>query len=198
MYPSKDGLSDAARQEAQTCAEVLRAGGVIVYPTDTIWGLGCDATNAQAVEKIFQIKKRPGSKSLITLVKDLAQLDDYVETLPENLKEILQATSRPQTIIYPDSKNLAPNVMATDGSAGIRIVADTFCKEIINIFQKPIVSTSANIAGEPFSGNFGDIPAAIIRQADYVVRYRQKQKVHGAASRVIRIRPDKKIDILRE
>lgn len=186
------------REDINGALKVLRDGGVIIYPTDTIWGLGCDATNQQAVEKIYAIKKREESKSLIILVNGYQMLERYVESIPEAAAAILDVADKPLTIIYPKGKNLAPAVLSPDGSVGIRICSDDFCNELITRFRKPIVSTSANISDTPAPGNFQEINDEIIETADYVVKHRQWETKTKTPSSVIKVEDDGVILIIRK
>jgi L-threonylcarbamoyladenylate synthase len=176
----------------------LKSGGVILYPTDTIWGLGCDATNSSAVEKIFKIKSRIGSKSLLILVNNEHMLDRYVKDIPEISFELISVADTPLTIIYPEGKNLAPGVCSDDGSVGVRICHEEFCSELINRFRKPIVSTSANLSGSPSPGHFGEIDKALIEKVDYVVKYRQDDRQKHSASPVIKFEKDGSLKIIRK
>jgi L-threonylcarbamoyladenylate synthase len=178
--------------------KVLREGGVILYPTDTIWGLGCDATNPQAVEKIFRIKVRNEALSLILLADCEAMIERYVSRVPEVAHELISVSDTPITIIYPGGKNLAKGVCSEDGSVGIRVCSEPFCKELIGRFRKPIVSTSANISGMPSPSNYSEIDKEIIKSADYVVAYRQDENRKSRASSIIRIAIDGSIRILRK
>lgn len=177
--------------------ETLRKGGIILYPTDTVWGLGCDATNHSAVEKIFTVKSRSESKSLIILVDSEGMLERYVKDIPPIVYEITGASDSPITIIYPEGKNLAPGVCSEDGSVGIRICRDEFCSELIRRFRKPLISTSANISGKPLPAHFDEIDDDIIRPADYVVKYRQKDRQKHSASPVIKVEKNGVIKIMR-
>jgi L-threonylcarbamoyladenylate synthase len=177
---------------------VLIKGGVILYPTDTIWGLGCDATNQDAIEKIYKIKKRRESKSLIILVNGFTMLERYVRNIPDAAATILDVTDKPMTIIYPEGKNLAPGVCEEDGSVGIRICDDDFCNELITRFRKPIISTSANYSDTPSPSNFSEIEDEILRSADYVVRYRQTDINKKTPSSIIKIDDNGVIKIIRQ
>ena len=161
--------------DLKSALNTLREGGVVLIPTDTIWGLGCDATNHEAVSRIFSIKNREDSKSLIILVNGFGMLERFVENVPDVAINILEVADKPLTIIYPRGKNLAPGVCAEDGSVGIRLCMDPFCNELITRFRKPVVSTSANISGTEFPSSFREIDEKIIRSADFVVRYRQNE-----------------------
>ena len=186
--------------EIQNTLKVLENGGTILYPTDTIWGIGCDATSPAAVEKIFAIKKRGAEKSLIILLDDVSKLKNYVEHIPKEAFSYIETTERPLTIIYPaaNKKSLAKNVLAEDGSVAIRITKDAFCKKLIQEFGKPIVSTSANISGENPPQNFSEIPNEIKKAVDYVVNYRQEENTNPKPSIIIRIGPDGGIDFIRK
>lgn len=174
-------------EDIKESLNTLRNGGVILYPTDTVWGLGCDATNQVAVEKIFKIKSREEGKSLLVLVNNELMVGRYVMEVPEMAYELMSVSDSPLTIIYPCGKNLAPGVCAGDGSVGIRICMDDFCTELINRFRKPIVSTSANLSANPTPGNFIEIEESLIGMVDYVVKYRQHDRQKQTASPVIKI-----------
>jgi len=175
----------------------LREGGVILYPTDTIWGIGCDATNAVAVEKIFKIKSRDNNKSLLILVDSENMLDRYVADIPEIAFELAGVSDTPLTIIYPEGKNLAPGVCSEDGSIAIRICHDDFCQELIRRFRKPIISTSANLSGKSSPENFDDIDRVIIDAVDFVVKYRQDDRQKHSASPIIKLEANGTFKIIR-
>ena len=185
--------------------QVLRSGGVILYPTDTIWGLGCDATNPKAVERIFQIKKRPEAKSLVLLASDLNMVAKYVKAIPNIAIDLVEVNDRPMTIIYPDAITsdvadrhyIARNAVAEDGSVGIRIPLSEFCVELARKLGRPIVSTSANISGEPSPQVFADIPQEIRDAADYVVPQRLEKDSTGFASQIIKVEMDGCVQIIR-
>lgn len=185
-------------EDLKQALKTLRDGGVILYPTDTVWGLGCDATRKEAVEKVFRIKERADSKSLIILVNGFQMLERYVASVPDIAAGILDVADRPITIIYPAGKNLAEGVCAEDGSAGIRICQDEFCNELITMFRKPLISTSANKSGETSPSLFGEIDEQIIKAADYVVRYRQEERHRSAPSSVIKVENNGVIKIIRQ
>jgi L-threonylcarbamoyladenylate synthase len=176
----------------------LRKGGIILYPTDTIWGLGCDATNNSAVEKIFRIKSRSENKSLVILVNGEQMLGRYVTDIPEIVFELASVSDSPLTIIYPKGKNLADGVCSEDGSVGIRICHDEFCNELISRFRKPIVSTSANLSGRPSPENFSNIEKSVIDTVDYRVKYRQNDRRKYFASPVIKVELNGTIKIIRQ
>jgi L-threonylcarbamoyladenylate synthase len=173
--------------DLQKALDVLRSGGCILYPTDTIWGLGCDATDPKAVENIYRIKQRVESKSLIVLVSSFEQVRNYVDRVPEVAWDLLKCIENPVTVIYSNAKNLAPNVVAEDGTIGIRIVKEEFCIELLRHLGKPIVSTSANISGEPAPVTFSHITKEIIDNVDYVVKYKQQIFTQSKPSTIIRL-----------
>lgn len=177
--------------------EILRTGGVILYPTDTIWGLGCDATNEEAVNKIYKIKQRNDQKSLLVLLDNPGKILSYVSEIPEVAWDLIELTDKPLTIIYSDAKNLAKNLIADDGSIGIRIVNDPFCQKLIQRFKKPIISTSANISGDKSPSNFSEINKSIINLVDYVVQWKQDDYTKAQASSIIKLDNDGGIKIIR-
>ena len=185
--------------QVSKAAEVIKAGGVILYPTDTIWGLGCDATNPEAVSKVFAIKQREENKSLVTLVSDLNMLALYVREIPEAALDLIEVNDSPMTIIYPDATHLASNVIAEDGSVGIRIPMNEFCRQLCFRLRKPIVSTSANISGENPPKGFKDISPAIKDAVDYIVHpsMEEKSSTHKA-SQIIKIGIKGEIQIIRK
>ena len=185
-------------EDIKESLNILRKGGIILYPTDTIWGLGCDPTNIIAVEKIFRIKSRSESKSFIILVDGLSMIERYVENIPEIVYELTDVSDTPLTIIYPKGKNLATGVCSKDNSIAIRICHDEFCSELINRFRKPIVSTSANFSGKPSPGNFDEIEKPVIEKVDFVVNYRQNDRSKCLASPVIKVNEDGTIKIIRK
>lgn len=177
---------------------ILQTGGLILYPTDTIWGIGCDATNAEAVAKVYALKERDSSKGLILLVDSIEMLSNYVEHIHPKIDTLLQFHQRPLTIVYNKGKNLPENVTAPDGSVAIRVTHDPFCKDIIHQFGKPIVSTSANLSDEPWPKNFGNINFDIIRGVNYVVKFRQEDKKAGEPSVIVKLNSDEELDYIRE
>lgn len=179
------------------CLEVLKNGGTILYPTDTIWGIGCDATNAEAVEKIFALKQRPAQKSFVALVADEREILKYVASPDLAVFDYLDRTQKPTTVIYEHALGLAENVLADDGSVAIRICKDEFCKHLIKRFRKPIVSTSANISGRPSPALFKEIDPAIIEGVDYVVKHRQDEDSKAAPSSIIKWE-NGKVGVIRE
>ena len=185
-------------EDLKKAVDVLVKGGVILYPTDTIWGLGCDATRQDAVERIFSIKQRDDSKSLIVLVNGFGMLERYVRNIPEIAYQLAEVADKPLTIIYPNGRSLAPGVMGSDGSVGIRICSEGFCNELITRFRKPIVSTSANISDTPAPAIFSEIDEIIASSADYVVRYNQSDITRNKPSSIIKVEDDGVIRIIRK
>jgi len=183
--------------DIEACLRVLESGGLILYPTDTIWGIGCDATNEDAVAKIFALKNRPDSKALIVLIADERSLLQYVASPHIEVFDYIQGVSKPTTIIYENAIGLAGNLLAEDGSVGIRICADEFCKHLIKRFRKPIVSTSANVSGFPAPKVFTDIDIAVKGGVDYVVAYRQDDMTRVEPSAVVKFNKDGRFTILR-
>ena len=172
--------------DIEHCLTVLKRGGTILYPTDTIWGIGCDATDALAVEKIIALKKRPQQKSFVVLVADEREILKYVASPDLAVFDYLEQTKKPTTAIYENALGLAENVLAQDGSIAIRICKDEFCKHLIKRFRKPVVSTSANISGEPPASFFKEISDSIINGVDYVVKYRQNEISNAVPSSIIK------------
>ncbi|MBO7302394.1 MAG: threonylcarbamoyl-AMP synthase [Bacteroidaceae bacterium] len=184
--------------EAKKCVEVLRKGGVILYPTDTVWGIGCDATNPEAVKRVFDIKKRADSKALLLMVDSADRLSRYVGTVPSVAWDLIELTTKPLTIIYDGARNLAPNLIAEDGSVGIRVTSELFSKELCYRFQKAVVSTSANVSGDPTPNNFGEISQEIIDAVDYVVNYKQLEKGNAKPSSIIKLTANGTVTVIRE
>ena len=183
-------------EEIQLFSDALKEGKTLLYPTDTVWGIGCDATNTNAVSEIYQIKQREESKSLIILVNSLKMLSDYVKTIPERAIIEIESATRPTTIIYKNPKGLAKNCIASDDTIAIRIVQNGFCSALIQEFGKPIVSTSANISGEPTPNSFSEISTTILDSVDYIVNL-QQEKVAATSSRILKIIDDK-VAVIRE
>lgn len=185
-------------QDVEQCLQVLHAGGLILYPTDTVWGIGCDATNTEAVQKVFDLKKRPETKSMIVLLADERDLLQYVAHIDLAVFDYLQSVQKPTTVVYEGAIGLAGNLVNADGTIAIRIVKETFCKHLIKRFRKPVVSTSANISGLPTPAIFADIAAEIKEQVDYVVQYRQQDTTPAAPSAVVKWKNDGTIETLRK
>jgi len=184
-------------EDIKQALEALRKDGVILYPTDTIWGLGCDATNDNAVSKIFRIKQRKDEKSMIILLDHADKLQEYAE-VPEIARTLLEVADKPLTIIYPGARHVSQSLVAGDGSIGIRIVQDEFCIRLIRKFGRPLVSTSANISGEAYPSEFQKISNSIITSADYVVKYRQTDRLHGKPSGIIKLGIHGEVKVIRE
>lgn len=184
--------------DIRNAVEVLRKGGVILYPTDTVWGIGCDATNAEAVKRVYEIKQRNDSKALICLVDSDARLQRYVKDVPDVAWELIDTVVKPTTIILDNAVNLAPNLIAGDGSIGIRITKEAFSHELCYRFQKAIVSTSANISGQPAAQNYKDIPEEIINAVDYVCWSRRQEHKPHTPSSVIKLSENGEVTIIRK
>ena len=185
-------------EEIKNALAVLHKGGTILYPTDTVWGIGCDARNKEAVNKIFKIKQRAEYKSMVVLVCDEKMVNRYVKEVPALAWELIETAEEPLTLIYPDGRMLAENIIAADGSVGIRIVKDEFCKNLIHKFGKPIVSTSANVSGEPSPNSFNDIKLDIMNKVDYIVNLRQKEINNTKPSTIIKIAMNGEFKIIRK
>lgn len=179
------------------CLHVLNNGGTILYPTDTIWGIGCDATNTGAVQKVYGLKQRDDSKSLIILLADERDILKYVAAPDVTVFDFLKQQERPTTIIFDNAIGLPDNLIAADGSIAIRLVQDKFCKHLIKRFRKPLVSTSANVSGEPSPASYADVSAAIKDGVDYVVKWRQKDNAPAQPSRILRWRGNGEHTIIR-
>jgi L-threonylcarbamoyladenylate synthase len=185
-------------EDIKNAVKVLREGGVILYPTDTVWGIGCDATNAEAVKRVYDIKQRDDSKALICLVDSDARLQRYVRNVPEVAWDVMELATKPTTVILDNAVNLAPNLIAEDGSIALRITQEAFSKELCYRFQKALVSTSANISGEPAAQNYCDIDPRIIEQVDYVCWSRRQEHKPHTPSCIIRLRQDGEVKIIRQ
>lgn len=202
---------DFGRYDKEDLAEalrVLRSGGIIVYPTDTVWGIGCDATNAEAVQKIYRLKQREDSKSMLVLLESEAKLNYYIAEVPEAAWTLLEATDegvngltdegvKPLTLIYPGARNIAPNLLAEDGSIGIRITNEPFTKALCAQLKHPIVSTSANISGHPTAHFYKEIEPEILEGADYVCRFRREDECPHEPSTIIKLNADGTFKIIR-
>lgn len=191
--------NDMKREEdIRNAVETMRRGGVILYPTDTVWGIGCDATNAEAVAKVYAIKQREDSKAMICLVDSDDRLQRYVRNVPDVAWSLFEVAVKPTTIILDDAVNLAPNLIAADGSIAMRITQEEFSKELCYRFQKPIVSTSANISGEPAAQNYKDISPELLEAVDYVCMSRRQEHKPHTPSSIIRLRKDGQVEIIRK
>lgn len=183
--------------DIKAALDVLQKGGVILYPTDTIWGLGCDACNEEAVKRIYAIKNRIDSKSMLVLMENAALLERYVAEVPEIAYDLIELSEKPLTIIYDGAKNLAKNLIAEDGSIGIRLTTEAFSGDLIRRFKRPVVSTSANISGKPSPACFGEIEQEIIDAVDYVVKYRQDDTSKAVPSSIMKLGRGGEIKIIR-
>ena len=188
------------KQDLQQALQVLRQGGVILYPTDTVWGIGCDATNEAAVARVYEIKRRVDSKAMLVLLDGAGKLQGYIEKVPETAWMLLEASEdqRPITIIYPQAKNLATNLLAEDNSVGIRITTEAFSKALCEQLRRPIVSTSANFSGEPAARIFSEIAPELLEAVDYVCHYRREDKTIAQPSSIIKIDEKERITIIRK
>lgn len=186
------------QQEIKNACNTLNSGGVILYPTDTIWGIGCDATNEEAVKRVYEIKRRADMKSMLVLMDNPAKLQTYLADVPDIAWDLIELADKPLTIIYDDAKNLAKNLLSEDGSVGIRITEERFSSELCRQFRKPIVSTSANISGEASPQNFGEISEEIKNAVDYVVDFRQKETAKSQPSGIIKLAKNGSITVIRK
>lgn len=176
----------------------MEQGGIILYPTDTVWGIGCDATNEAAVKRVYELKQRVDSKAMLVLVDRDIKVDFYVSDVPEIAWQLIEVSDKPLTIIYPHARNLAQNLLANDGSVGIRVTQEPFSKKLCERFRKAIVSTSANISEQPGAANFQQISEDIKQGVDYIVQYRQDDTATPAPSSIIKLNEDGTIQILRK
>lgn len=187
------------REEVEAAVDALLLQQVLLYPTDTVWGLGCDAEVPRAVEQVYKLKQRPAEKACIVLVADEQMFARYAEVVPPNLPELLAAQTRPTTYVVPGSRHLAPNLLAPDGTIGLRVVlTDEFCQKIVRRLGHGLVSTSANLSGEPTPAIFSEVNPVLVRKADYVARWRQDDEARSAPSRVVRVLPDGGVEVLRD
>ena len=186
------------RDNLQDITNVLERGGTILYPTDTIWGIGCDATNEEAVKKIFTLKKRSLSKPFVLLVDSIEMLQNYIVHLHPRIETLMLYHVRPLTVVYEEGKNLPDISISADRSVAIRVVQDNFCKEIIGKFGKPLIATSANVSDQPFPSNFGGISSDIIIGVDYVCKWKQDSKMQNEPSVIVRLGDKEELDFIRE
>lgn len=185
-------------EEIKKACQVMREGGVILYPTDTIWGIGCDATNEEAVRRVYKIKRRADSKAMLVLVDSAVKVDFYVQDVPEVAWDLIELADKPLTIIYSGARNLAPNLLAEDGSVGIRVTSEEFSKRLCQQFRKAIVSTSANVSGQPSPQNFSEISEDIKAAVDYIVDYRREETTQAKPSSIIKLDKGGVIKIIRQ
>lgn len=197
MHPQNQNIM-TQEQDIKNAIEAMKKGGVILYPTDTVWGIGCDATNAEAVKRVYDIKQRDDSKALICLVDSDARLQRYVRNVPDVAWQLIDCVEKPTTLILDGAVNLAPNLIAEDGSIGIRITKEAFSHELCYRFQKAIVSTSANISGEPAAQNYRDIDPRILEKVDYVCWTRRQEHQPHQPSSIIKLSADGQVVIIRK
>ena len=184
-------------EEVHKAFEVIQAGGIILYPTDTVWGIGCDATNADAVAKIYKLKKRAETQSMIVLMNGEKMMYNVFKEIPEAAWQIMDLSEKPTTLILDNPRNVAPNLIAADKSLGIRVVKEPFCFKLMERMKKPLVSTSANLSGQPTPGTFKEISPEIIAGVDYVVNL-HREKVAGRPSTIIKLTNDSQVKIIRK
>lgn len=190
-------LNSKLREEVKRACDVMAQGGVILYPTDTIWGIGCDATNAEAVKRVYEIKQRTDSKALLVLVDTAVKVDFYVSEVPDVAWDLIELANKPLTIIYDHARNLAPNLLAEDGSVGIRVTRERFSQQLCQRFRKAIVSTSANISGSPSPRSYADISQEVKEAVDYIVDFRREETVQATPSSIIKLSAKGEVSIIR-
>ena len=184
--------------DLESCLRTLRDGGLILYPTDTIWGIGCDATSDEAVRRVYALKQRADHKAMLTLVDSTSRIGSYVDTIPDIAWDLVELSERPLTIIYPRARNLAPSLLGPDGSIGIRVTRERFTHALCERFRRPIVSTSANLSGEASPKSFNEISDEVIRGVDYVVHYRRTDLTPARPSGILLLGADGTIKVIRE
>ena len=189
---NKDWIEDIKK-----ACQVMQEGGVILYPTDTIWGIGCDATNEEAVRRVYEIKHRADSKAMLVLVDSAIKVDFYVQDVPDVAWDLIEVADKPLTIIYSDARNLAPGLLAEDGSVGIRVTQEEFSKALCNRFRKAIVSTSANVSGAPSPRTFAEISEDIKEAVDYIVEARRTENTPASPSSIIKLGKGGEVKIIR-
>ncbi len=185
-------------EEIKNALNVLQQGGIILYPTDTIWGIGCDATNAEAVKKIYDLKKREESKSMIVLVHNDFQLEQIIPEVPDAAWDIIDLSENPTTLVLDNPQHVAENLISEDNAIGIRVVQDTFCQRLIQRLKTPLVSTSANVSGEKSPQSFDEISSIILQGVDYIVNLRRNEKSQSKGSTVIKLKNNGEVKILRQ
>lgn len=196
--PAPKGNLAEWRDDIRQAVEVMNRGGVILYPTDTIWGIGCDATSEEAVRKVYEIKRRSDAKALITLIDSEAKLQFYVPDVPDVAWDLIELSEKPLTIIYDHARNLAPNLLAEDGSAGLRLTREEFSRNLCMRMKRAIVSTSANVSGEPSPRSFSDISPDVLQAVDYVCTSRREESTNPPASSIIKLGAGGLIKVIRE
>lgn len=185
------------KEDLEQALEVLRRGGIILYPTDTVWGIGCDATNAEAVARVYSLKKRADAKSMLVLVNNLPAVERLVPEMPDVAYDLVDLATCPLTIIYDDAQGVAPNLLAEDGSLGIRVTNEAFSEALCRHFRRPIVSTSANLSGEPTPTRYVDISQDIRSGVDYIVKFRQDDNSKTPPSQIIKLGKGGEVQIIR-
>jgi L-threonylcarbamoyladenylate synthase len=186
------------KDEVNKALKIIQEGGIILYPTDTIWGIGCDATNTEAIKKIFALKQRDEAKSLLILVDTENKLESYIREVPDIAYDLIEFAENPLTLVMPGAKNLSPAIISADGSVGIRVSKHPFCQQLIQRLRKPLVSTSANISGEPSPQNFMQISPDIINGVDYVVDLEQHDVTAKRPSTIMRLEPGGRFEFIRK
>lgn len=184
-------------EDIKKACEVMQAGGIILYPTDTIWGIGCDATNEEAVQRVYELKKRADNKAMLVLLDSSAKLNMYVNDIPDIAWDLIEVADKPLTIIYSSAKNLAKNLLGSDGSVGIRISNEDFSRSLCERFRKPLVSTSANVSGDPSPANFSEVSEVIKNGVDYIVSYRQDDMSKAQPSNILKLGAGGLIQVIR-
>lgn len=187
-----------SKQDLEQALTTLRAGGLILYPTDTVWGVGCDATDEQAVRKIFKLKQRNSNMPLLLLVDTAGRIPSYIEKMPDLAWDLIDMSNKPLSIIYDKAKNLALSVAAKDGSVGIRVCEEPFVKTLLQQFRKPVVSTSANTSGNPTPALFAEIDETVRQGVDYIVKYRQEDTQTNTSSSIVKLQNDGQVIVVRE
>ena len=187
----------AMNDDLKKACEVMATGGLILYPTDTIWGIGCDATNEEAVRRVYGLKRRSDHKAMLVLLDSEAKLNGYVSNVPDIAWDLIEVADKPLTIIYSNAKNLAPSLVGEDGSVGIRITREAFSRQLCERFRKPVVSTSANISGEPSPASFAEISEEVKKGVDYIVEYRQDDQTKAKPSSIIKLGDGGLVQVIR-
>lgn len=187
-----------SEEDIKEAVDALRRGDIILYPTDTVWGIGCDATNSDAVKRVFEIKRRADSKALILLVGDINSLWRYVCDVPEIAEQLIEVSDRPVTVVYDRARNVAAEAVAADGSVAIRVTSEAYSKELCRRLGRPIVSTSANVSGEPAAATFAEISDDIKNSVDYIAQYGRDNKTPALPSIIIKISSDSSFKIIRK
>lgn len=190
--------NELLQADLTACVRTLREGGLILYPTDTIWGIGCDATSDEAVRRVYALKQRADHKAMLTLADSPGRVMGYVGAIPDIAWDLIELSDRPLTIIYPHGRNLAPSLLGPDGSVGIRVTRERFSHALCERFRRPIVSTSANLSGQAAPGCYDEVSQEIIRGVDYVVHYRRTDRSTARPSGIIRLGADGTIQVIRE